>query len=253
MMAETFPVWWLAGLLWALAIGWAASSYISTFIYRIPRGEKIFVSSPYCDNCDARLHSADLAPILSYIFTGGKCRYCGARVPLSYLLVELLYPLLMAVLYIKYGFTDIMFILAVLGFMLLVQAVIAFHESFFSKELILWMAFMGTLMKTMVTGSVLNAVLSGFMGGVIGCIIMLLCNIGRFSFSAENILSSIKPYVWLFAIAGLWLPLNSVLLFALLWVIGFVLVKLLLRLKDNYAAYTISYDVALFASVLYGY
>ncbi len=41
-----------------------------------------------CMHCGHTLGSLDLVPIFSYVFLGGRCRYCGARISAQYPLVE---------------------------------------------------------------------------------------------------------------------------------------------------------------------
>lgn len=42
-----------------------------------------------CPNCNHELKAKDLIPVLSWLSTGGKCRYCGKKVSVQYPLVEL--------------------------------------------------------------------------------------------------------------------------------------------------------------------
>lgn len=58
--------------------------------------EQSFKGRSYCPNCHKTLRWYDLFPILSYLSTAGKCRYCQHHIPVSYPLVELLVGLLVA-------------------------------------------------------------------------------------------------------------------------------------------------------------
>jgi len=42
-----------------------------------------------CMQCGHTLGGLDLVPVLSYLFLGGKCRYCGSRISVQYPLIEL--------------------------------------------------------------------------------------------------------------------------------------------------------------------
>lgn len=49
----------------------------------------ILFGRSHCPNCNHTLHAKDLIPIVSYLSTWGKCRYCSKKIPLSYLLREI--------------------------------------------------------------------------------------------------------------------------------------------------------------------
>lgn len=66
-------------------------SFCTLAVYRIPLKQDITHEHSYCPNCKHRLNVLDLMPILSYIFLGGKCRYCNQKVRIRYLLIEILF------------------------------------------------------------------------------------------------------------------------------------------------------------------
>lgn len=65
-------------------------SFFTLAVYRIPLGEDITHTHSYCPNCHHKLGVLDLFPILSYIFLGGKCRYCKKPIRIRYFLLEIL-------------------------------------------------------------------------------------------------------------------------------------------------------------------
>ncbi len=73
-------------------LGAVIGSFLNVVIYRLPREGLKLWDPPYsfCPVCGHRLSWRDNIPILSYIFLRGKCRYCGAKIPLRYLVVEIL-------------------------------------------------------------------------------------------------------------------------------------------------------------------
>lgn len=71
-------------------IGTLFGSFFSLAIDRIPRHEDIVFKNSYCPQCKHKLAFWDLIPILSYLFRKGKCNYCGRKIPISYLLLELI-------------------------------------------------------------------------------------------------------------------------------------------------------------------
>ena len=72
-------------------IGLCFGSFASVLIYRIKFGKKgILTGRSYCPECKHKLGVKDLVPLLSYISTKGKCRYCKKSIGIAYPALELL-------------------------------------------------------------------------------------------------------------------------------------------------------------------
>ena len=72
-------------------LGTVAGSFLNMVIYRLPRGISFWnPSHSICPICKHKLDWIDLMPLFSWLSTRGKCRYCAARIPVRYFLVELL-------------------------------------------------------------------------------------------------------------------------------------------------------------------
>ena len=80
-------------------------SFLNVCIYRLPEGKSVVSPPSACSSCGHRLGFLDLIPIFSYVFTGGRCRYCGAKYSIQYPLIELLNGILYLFIFYKYGFT----------------------------------------------------------------------------------------------------------------------------------------------------
>ena len=80
-------------------IGTVCGSFFNVCIYRIP--EKQSVSNPpsHCPSCNTRLKPRDLIPVLSYILSGRKCRYCKEKISSRYAIVELLTGILFLIVF----------------------------------------------------------------------------------------------------------------------------------------------------------
>ena len=72
-----------------LISGTVFGSFFTLAVHRIPRKENITYVRSYCPNCNHKLFGFDLIPVLSYIFLGGKCRYCKDKIRPRYLLLEI--------------------------------------------------------------------------------------------------------------------------------------------------------------------
>lgn len=92
----------LAGVM-IFILGIVIGSFLNVCIYRLPLKKSIVTSPSACPACGERLQPLDLVPVFSYLFLGGKCRYCKTAISAQYPLIEALNGLLYALLYIRFG------------------------------------------------------------------------------------------------------------------------------------------------------
>lgn len=71
-------------------IGTLFGSFFTLTVHRIPLHQDITHKRSYCPNCNHKLGFWDMIPVLSYIFLGGKCRYCKKRIRARYICLEIL-------------------------------------------------------------------------------------------------------------------------------------------------------------------
>lgn len=57
-----------------------------------------------CPDCGHKLNARDLVPILSWLSTGGKCRYCSKKISIQYPIVEIATALMFVASYIWWPF-----------------------------------------------------------------------------------------------------------------------------------------------------
>ena len=90
-------------------IGITMGSFFTLATYRIPLKQDITHTRSYCPNCNHRLEFLDLIPVLSFIFLGGKCRYCKEKISPRYIIMELLSGLIyiFIILLLKIDFLNI--------------------------------------------------------------------------------------------------------------------------------------------------
>lgn len=89
----------------AALLGACMSSFIACMCWRIAHGESVLRGRSHCDYCGHTLGVRDLFPIFSYIFSGGKCRYCGAKLSFGHLAGELLGAVLFVAVLLKFDIT----------------------------------------------------------------------------------------------------------------------------------------------------
>lgn len=101
--------------LYLFIVGASLGSFFTVIGSRLPKDESIIKPRSHCDECNHTLKWYELIPILSYIFSGGRCRTCNAKISRMYPLIEILSGALFVLSYFAFGFsynTLIMFILS---------------------------------------------------------------------------------------------------------------------------------------------
>ena len=83
-MTPVFPVAILLALL-----GLVLGSFAYLLIVRMPREESINGRSK-CEECKHMLSYLDLIPLISFLWLGGKCRYCKAKIPFQCPIAEII-------------------------------------------------------------------------------------------------------------------------------------------------------------------
>lgn len=86
-----------------IIIGLVWGSFLNVVIYRLPAGLNLSKPRSFCPQCKRQIPFYDNIPLLSFIILRGKCRKCGARIPMSYLLVEVLTPASFVLVFLEVG------------------------------------------------------------------------------------------------------------------------------------------------------
>lgn len=91
----------LSGL--AFITGAVIGSFLNVVIYRLPVGKSIISPSSYCPECEAPIKPWHNVPILSYFILRGRCRSCGAEIPLRYPLIETISAISFLIIFLSKG------------------------------------------------------------------------------------------------------------------------------------------------------
>ena len=86
--------------------GAVIGSFLNVVAYRVPRGGSLVSPGSHCPECGAPVRPYDNVPIVSWLVLGGRCRDCGARIPVRYPLVELLTLTVFAAVVAVNGFDE---------------------------------------------------------------------------------------------------------------------------------------------------
>jgi leader peptidase (prepilin peptidase)/N-methyltransferase len=83
----------------ALALG----SFLNVVAARLPERRSLLKPRSACTKCGQEIPWYDNVPIVSWLALRGRCRSCGAGIPVRYLLVELLTAVLIAASFLEFG------------------------------------------------------------------------------------------------------------------------------------------------------
>lgn len=98
MFAIDLPTWLLSVLL--APFGLVLGSFGNVLIHRLPQEEaqdrNVVTKPSHCPSCRKPIRWYHNVPLFSWMALGGKCAFCGWRIPFRYPLVELLVGALLA-------------------------------------------------------------------------------------------------------------------------------------------------------------
>lgn len=109
--------------LYGIVIG----SFLNVCIYRIPLKESVSKERSHCMTCGYQLRWFDLFPLFSYLFLGGRCRKCKAKISVQYPIVEGLNGIFYVIVFLRYGVSIESLLYCLLFSALIVLSVIDFR------------------------------------------------------------------------------------------------------------------------------
>jgi leader peptidase (prepilin peptidase) / N-methyltransferase len=205
-------------------LGITIGSFLNVCIYRIPIEKSIVFPPSHCTNCEHNLKPIDLIPILSYIFIGGKCRYCKKKISPRYPIIEAVNGILYLLVYFKFGLTIITLKYCILVSILIVIGMIDYDTQFVYRSTTVFggiMAGLFIIIQAIVYKSgTVDLLLGGVIGfAIIGLIVFLTKGMG-------------EGDIEIAAICGLFLGIKGILLgLFLAIVIGGLVGIIILALK----------------------
>ena len=91
----------ISGTIIYAALGLLIGSFINAVVWRIHEHKSIVNDRSECTHCHHKLGFFDLIPVFSWLFLGGKCRYCRKPISVQYPVVELITASLFAVSFVQ--------------------------------------------------------------------------------------------------------------------------------------------------------
>lgn len=107
-----------------LFLGAIFGSGVTALSWRLPRGESWARGRSKCPSCHHVLGPPELVPILSWVSTRGRCRFCGAHVSVRYPLIELACALWSVLAWLRLGIVPELAPVLLWGYLLVALTVI---------------------------------------------------------------------------------------------------------------------------------
>jgi leader peptidase (prepilin peptidase) / N-methyltransferase len=162
-MEYSLVIWGFVAL-----VGAAIGSFLTLITYRLPREEKIGMTRSRCPQCGTTLKVADLFPILSWSFSGGKCRHCKTKVGVRYPLTEFACALGAVAAAYRYGFTLEAFAIAGLWWCIVAIIITDLEHYIILDEVQIAVIVFGVLYHYAIGTDVTQVIAAGFIGLAIG-------------------------------------------------------------------------------------
>lgn len=92
-------------LIFTAVFGAIIGSFLNALSFRFNTGRNVFKAMSgrsRCMHCRHELRALDLVPVLSFVFLGARCRYCGSSISWQYPLVEAAAALLSVLVYLAH-------------------------------------------------------------------------------------------------------------------------------------------------------
>ncbi|MCS7033232.1 MAG: prepilin peptidase [Phycisphaerae bacterium] len=87
-------------LAFVFALGACVGSFLNVVVWRLPRQQSLVSPPSRCTSCGHRLAWYDNVPVFGWLWLGGRCRYCKARISIRYPIVEAVTGAIFVVFYI---------------------------------------------------------------------------------------------------------------------------------------------------------
>lgn len=172
-------------LIVSFIFGIVLGSFYNVVGYRIPKKQSLIYPSSHCTSCNNKLGASELVPIFSYLFQGGKCKHCKAKISLFYPIFELSTGVLFAISYYVFGSSIDFFITITFISMLLIIIISDYQTMIIPDEVLIASTIIIILLQFIKGG--FNLVGTNILNGLIAFILMfLLKKLGDFLFKKES-------------------------------------------------------------------
>jgi prepilin signal peptidase PulO-like enzyme (type II secretory pathway) len=167
--------YYVSGSILMFMLGIAAGNYVTSIIYRLPKGLVIANDPPYCE-CEKRMYLSkrDLFPFFSWFLNKGQCRFCDIRIPVTYTIVEFLCGFLFVTNWITLGMGEDLVLVLGIDALFIGVAAIYYNETKLFPSLLFVLGGTGAVYRTLQDGTIMEFVSGGYLGLMLGVILWCL-------------------------------------------------------------------------------
>ncbi len=156
------------GILLAAIFGAIFGSYSTLFAYRLPLGEscfgRYFGPKSRCPSCGYTIRTRELIPLLNWLFTFGKCAKCSTKIPRSHLFLELSCTILFVLCYLKFSFSELFIIYALVSCACVILIVTDFKHNAFPYQLLILLLILAVASRVLADQNIIDMIFSVLYG-----------------------------------------------------------------------------------------
>lgn len=162
----------LFGIIISGIFGAVFGSYSTLFAYRLPLGEscfgRYFGPKSRCPNCENVIRTRELIPLLNWLFTLGKCSNCKIKIPKSHLFIESFCTLLFILCYLKFSFSELFIIYALVSSSCVILIVTDFKHKVFPFQILVFLTILAVGARVLVDESIIDLIFN-LLYGTLAC------------------------------------------------------------------------------------
>ncbi len=199
-MSSAFDSFTLSVLIFLLVIGPAVGNYACSVVYRLPRGKTPFERHPFCGHCNADLKPIDLFPILSWLSTRGKCRYCGGAIPGVYTVIELACGALFIANFLHFGMSEAFLLFSAAGVFVVILAAIQWQHGWISASIYSYAFLSVMLARALAEHTIYGTIHGSFL------MLVLALAVER-AMRRQSFAPFTRPWIWWMVLLGALTPM----------------------------------------------
>lgn len=151
----------------AFVVGTMMGSFLNVVLYRMHTGRSVNGRS-HCMSCGETLNWYELFPVFSFLFLRARCGHCSARIPLRYIVVEVLTGVAFVLIYSLFALSPLLLVLhGMLAMLLIVITVYDIRHTIIPNELTMLLGVFAVIMLGLrFGGGGIASVVEGISGGL---------------------------------------------------------------------------------------